>query len=124
MSDKLHPISQRTKDIWTLANDDQKLSNTAIAKIIGTSTGVVANAVFRGRVSGHCKPKLKTITTVFNGSHVAWGCIGHVINALSVEQAQWLVDECENCGCLTTSEYIAELVLDAYFEDQEGKTNQ
>jgi len=111
-----HPYSNRTKEIWSIYNEHPSLSNPAIAKIVGTTPNIVAGAITRGKASGHCRHRPKTKATVINAASITSGYIGQVIDALDVQQTQWLFDEAENCACLTAAEYIAELVLDAYEE--------
>ena len=111
-----HPYSNRTKEIWSIYNEHPSLSNPAIAKIVGTTPNIVAGAIKRGKASGHCRHRPKTKATVLNSASITGGYIGQVLDALDVQQMQWLFDEAENCACLTAAEYIAELVLDAYEE--------
>jgi len=109
-----HPYSNRTKEIWSIYNDNPALSNPAIAKLVGTTPNIVAGAIKRGKVSNHCRRRPKTKATVLNSASITSGHIGQVLDALDVQQMQWLFDEAESCACLTAAEYIAELVLDAY----------
>jgi hypothetical protein len=111
-----HPYSNRTKEIWSIYNEHPSLSNPAIAKIVGTTPNIVAGAITRGKASGHCRHRPKTKATVLNSASITGGYIGQVLDALDVQQMQWLFDEAESCACLTAAEYIAELVLDAYEE--------
>jgi len=119
-----HPYSNRTKEIWSIYNDNPALSNPAIAKLVGTTPNIVAGAIKRGKVSGHCRHRPKTKVTVLNAASITSGYIGQVIDALDVQQMQWLFDEAESCACLTAAEYIAELVLDAYEEAITKEANQ
>jgi hypothetical protein len=109
-----HPYSNRTKEIWSIYNDNPALSNPAIAKLVGTTPNIVAGAIKRGKASNHCRRRPKTKATVLNSASITSGYIGQVLDALDVQQMQWLFDEAESCACLTAAEYIAELVLDAY----------
>ena len=111
-----HPYSTRTKDIWSIYNEHPSLSNPAIAKIVGTTPNIVAGAIKRGKASGHCRHRPKTKATVLNSASITGGYIGQVLDALDVQQTQWLFNEAQSCACLTAAEYIAELVLDAYEE--------
>ncbi len=119
-----HPYSNRTKEIWSIYNDNPALSNPAIAKLVGTTPNIVAGAIKRGKVSNHCRRRPKTKVTVLNAASITSGYIGQVIDALDVQQMQWLFDEAESCACLTAAEYIAELVLDAYEEAITKEANQ
>ena len=117
---KLNPT---TRTIW-------KLSNLGLpAGEISAQTGVdkksIIMTICRGRKSGDCTPRVKTLGTVFRKSSLTWGSMKQVKAALSVDQAQWLFDEAEKCGCKTVAEYVAEIVLDAHEEAQTKKnTNQ
>jgi hypothetical protein len=108
---KLNPT---TRTIWKLSNKG------ATAGEIEAATGVdkksVIMTICRGRKSGDCKPRVKTISTVVNASPLTWGSFKPIKGAVSVEQARWLFDEAEKCGCATVAEYVSELVLDVYEE--------
>mgnify|MGYP000439216328 CR=1 FL=1 len=119
-----HPYSNRTKEIWSIYNDNPALSNPAIAKLVGTTPNIVAGAIKRGKVSNHCRRRPKTKVTVLNAASITSGYIGQILDALDVQQMQWLFDEAESCACLTAAEYIAELVLDAYEEAITKEANQ
>ena len=110
---KLHPT---TRTIWKLSNKG------ATAGEISAQTGVdkksVIMTICRGRKSGDCTPRVKTLGTVFRKSPLTWGSMKQVKAALSVDQAQWLFAEAEKCGCANVAEYVAELVLDAYEDAQ------
>ena len=116
---KRHPIQQHTKDIWKLSN--QNIPQREITKMLGLNRGVVSGAINRGRKSGHCKPKVRDKTTVLNSSPLTYGYIGQIINALSVDQLDWLLSEAEGVGYSTGAEYAAELIMDAYEEAKHGK---
>ena len=111
-----HPISEQTKTIWRLSNEG--MPQREITKILGLNRGVVSGAVNRGRKSGHCNQKVKTKDTVRNSSPLTYGYIGQIIDALSVDQLEWLLRVSEEVGFKTCAEYVAELVQDAYFEEQ------
>jgi hypothetical protein len=113
---KLKPT---TRLIWELANKGATAAEIEAAT--GVDKKVVIMTICRGRKNGDCKPKVKTLTTVRNQSKLTWGSMQQVKEALAVDQAQWLFDEAEKCGCKSVSEYIAELVLDAHAEAQ-GKS--
>jgi len=89
-----------------------------ITKLLGLNRGVVSGAVNRGRKSGHCNQKVKTKETVRNLSPLTYGYIGQIVGALSIEQLEWLMVEAEKVGYKTAAEYVAEIVQDAYFEEQ------
>jgi hypothetical protein len=116
MNNKRHPIKQITRDIWKLSDDG--LGAPAIAKLVGTTPDIVRGAIGRGRASGNCLPKVRTKVTSRNSSTLTYGYVGQIIDALSVEQLDWLFKESEAVGYNTCAEYIAELVQDAYFEEQ------
>lgn len=112
-------LKPMTRDIWRLFNLGMAARN--IEKMTGVNKRTVAMTIYRGRISGDCKPKVKTMVTVFNKSPLVWGSVKQIKSAISADHAQWLFDEAENCGCLTVSEYISELILDAYEEAQHKK---
>ena len=116
---KRHPIQKHTKDIWKLSN--QNVPQREITKLLGLNRGVVSGAINRGRKSGHCKQKVRNKTTVRNSSPLTYGYIGQIINALSIEQLDWLFIQSEAVGYSTCAEYIAEILQDAYEEDKHGK---
>jgi len=111
---KRHPIQQHTKDIWKLSN--QNVPQREITKMLNLNQGVVSGAINRGRKSGHCNQKVRNKTTVRNSSPLTYGYIGQIIDALSVDQLDWLLSEAEDVGYRTAAEYAAELVMDAYEE--------
>ena len=92
-------------------------------ELLGLNRGVVSGAINRGRKSGHCNQKVRNKTTVRNSSSLTYGYIGQVIEALSTKQLDWLFKESEAVGYNTCAEYIAELVQDAYFEEQHKMEN-
>lgn len=112
-------LKPMTRTIWKLFNDG--VAAKEIEAMTGQNKRTVAMTIYRGRVSGDCKPKVKTLVTVFNKSPLVWGSVKQMKTAISADQAQWLFDEAENCGCRTVSEYISELILDAYEEAQHKK---
>ena len=122
MKAKRHPIKPQTLDIWRLSN--QGMSGKNITKALGLNRGIVSGAINRGRKSGHCNLKVRTKTTARNKSPLTYGYIGQVIDALSLEQLDWLLVQSELVGCRTTSEYIAELVMDAHAEAMAKEANQ
>tara|TARA_R110000822_G_scaffold46676_1_gene124249 strand:- start:98 stop:448 length:351 start_codon:yes stop_codon:yes gene_type:complete len=103
-----------TRIIWQLSNDGK--STQEIERLTGVNRKVVIMTICRGRKSGDCKPRVKTISTVVNASPLTWGSFKPIKGAVSVEQARWLFDEAEKCGCATVAEYVSELVLDVYEE--------
>ena len=121
-NNKRHPIKEQTKQIWRLSN--QGMSGKNITKALGLNRGIVSGAINRGRKSGHCKLKVRTKTTARNKSPLTYGYIGQVIDALSLEQLDWLLVQSELVGCSTTAEYIAELVMDAHAEAMAKEANQ
>tara|TARA_R110000782_G_scaffold8306_6_gene27163 strand:+ start:83 stop:445 length:363 start_codon:yes stop_codon:yes gene_type:complete len=116
---KRHPISEHTKEIWKLSNEG--MPQREITKLLGLNRGVVSGAINRGRKSGHCNAKVKTKDTVRNSSLLTYGYVNQIIDALSVDQLEWLLCEASNVGYRTASEYVAELVQDAYEEAKHGK---
>jgi DNA-binding transcriptional regulator LsrR (DeoR family) len=119
---KRHPISDQTKAIWAMHNSGT--SQKVIAAKFGVSGAVVSGAINRGRKSGHAKMKVKTVTTVYNKSTCMWGYIGQIRNQLSPDQAEWLFHSAEDCQYSSVAEYIAELVLDAFYEAKAKEANQ
>ena len=122
MKSKRHPISQHTKQIWKMSNEG--MSAKRITQTLGLNRGVVSGAINRGRRSGHCNQKVRTKTTARNESPLTYGYIGQVIDALSLEQLDWLLVQTELVGCSTTAEFIAELVRDAHAEAMAREANQ
>ena len=122
MTNRRHPISEHTKTIWRLSNDN--MPQREITKLLGLNRGVVSGAINRGRKSGHCKPKQKTKETVRNSSPLTYGYIGQITGALSVEQLEWLMSEAEKVGYKTAAEYVAEIVQDAYEEAKSKENDQ
>ena len=118
-TNKRHPIKDQTKAIWKLSSEG--MPQREITKLLGLNRGVVSGAINRGRKSGHCNQKVRNKTTVRNSSPLTYGYIGQVINALSIEQLDWLFIQSETVGYNTCAEYIAELVQDAYFEEKHKK---
>ena len=114
-----HPISEHTKTIWKLSNEG--MPQRDITKLLGLNRGVVSGAVNRGRKSGHCNPKQRTKETVRNLSPLTYGYIGQIIDALSVDQLEWLMSEAEKVGYNTVAPFLAELAQDAYEEAKHGK---
>jgi hypothetical protein len=110
---KLKPT---TRIIWDLANKGATAAEIEAAT--GVDRKVVIMTICRGRKSGDCKPKVKTLTTVRNKSKLTWGSMKQVKEAITVDQAQWLFAEAEKCGCANVAEYVAELVLDAHAASQ------
>lgn len=120
MKAKRHPIQQKTKQIWKLSNEG--MSAKRITQTLGLNRGVVSGAINRGRKSGHCNQKVRTKKTACNESPLTYGYIGQVIDALSVEQLDWLLLQAERVGYSTAAEYVAETVMDA-FEEAMAKEN-
>jgi|TARA_R110000822_G_scaffold9146_10_gene35727 hypothetical protein len=117
---KLHPT---TRTIWQLSNEGLRAGEIEAAT--GVDKKSVIMTICRGRKSGDCTPRVKTLDAVFRKSPLTWGSMKQVKAALSVDQAQWLFDEAEKCGCKTVAEYVSEIVLDAHEEAQTKKnTNQ
>ena len=108
---KLKPT---TRTIWQLSNEG--LPAGEISAQTGVDKKSVIMTICRGRKSGDGTPRGKTLDAVFNTSPLTWGSMKQVKEALSVDQAQWLFDEAEKCGCKTVAEYVAEIVLDAHEE--------
>tara|TARA_R110000851_G_scaffold29327_2_gene80854 strand:+ start:1872 stop:2216 length:345 start_codon:yes stop_codon:yes gene_type:complete len=106
---KLKPV---TRIIWQLSNKGATAGEIEAAT--GVDKKVVIMTICRGRKSGDCRPKVKTLNTVRNQSPLTWGSMKHVKEALDVDHAQWLFAEAEKCGCANVAEYVAELVLDAH----------
>ena len=119
---KRHPISDQTKAIWAMHNAGS--SQKVIAAKFNVSSAVVSGAINRGRKSGHAKMKVKTATTVYNKSTCMWGYIGQIRDQLSPDQAEWLFHSAEDCECNSVAEYIAELVLDAFYEAKAKEGNR
>lgn len=115
-----HPISEHTKTIWKLSNEG--MPQRDITKLLGLNRGVARDAINRGRKSGHCKPKVKTKATVRNSSPLTYGYVNQIIDALSVNQLEWLFKVSEEVGYKTCAEYVAEIVQDAY-EEAKSKEN-
>ena len=122
MKAKRHPIQQKTKQIWKLSNEG--MSAKRITQTLGLNRGVVSGAINRGRKSGHCNQKVRTKKTVCNESPLTYGYIGQVIDALSVEQLDWLLLQAERVGYSTAAEYVAETVMDAFEEAMAKESNQ
>jgi len=95
-----------------------------ITKLLGLNRGVVSGAINRGRKSGHCNQKAKTKETVRNLSPLTYGYIGQIIDALSIDQLEWLMSEAGKVGYKTAAEYVAELVQDAYEEAHQMESDQ
>ncbi len=121
-NNKRHPIKEQTKQIWRLSN--QGMSGKNITKALGLNRGIVSGAINRGRKSGSCNKKVRTKTTARNKSSLTYGYIGQVIDALSIDQLDWLFVESEAVGYNTCAEYVAELVMDAYEEAMAKEANQ
>ena len=117
-----HPISAQTKSIWAMHNAGS--SQKVIAAKFNVSSAVVSGAINRGRKSGHAKLKVKTVTTVYNKSTCMWGYIGQIRDQLSPDQAEWLFHSAEDCEYNSVAEYIAELVLDAFYEAKAKEGNR
>jgi len=117
MKAKRHPILEQTKAVWRLSN--QGMSAKQITQTLGLNRGVVSGAINRGRKSGHCNKKVRTKKTARNESPLTYGFIGQVIDVLSLEQLDWLLQQTELVGHSTCAEYIAELVQDAHAVDQQ-----
>lgn len=122
MKAKRHPIQQKTKQIWKLSNEG--MSAKRITQTLGLNRGVVSGAINRGRKSGHCNQKVRTKKTACNESPLTYGYIGQVIDALSVEQLDWLLLQAERVGYSTAAEYVAETVMDAFEEAMAKESNQ
>ena len=113
-NNKRHPIKDQTKQIWRMSNEG--MSGRNITKALGLNRGIVSGAINRGRKSGHCNKKVRTKKTACNESPLTYGYIGQVIDALSVEQLDWLLLQAERVGYSTAAEYVAETVMDAFEE--------
>jgi len=90
-----------------------------IAEQVGKSTAAVSAAITRGRQVGvipMSKPKSKSyqITKMMGGNGLKFGTLRKVIDALSLEQIEWLVVDASRIGCDTLAEYITEIVRDEY----------
>jgi len=121
-NNKRHPIKEQTKQVWRLSNEG--MSGKNITKALGLNRGIVSGAINRGRKSGCCNKKVRTKVTCRNESSLTYGYIGQVIDALSIDQLDWLFVQSERVGYNTCAEYIAELVQDAYEEAMAKETNQ
>ena len=89
-----------------------------IVELTEFSRKEVMNAIQRARKRGDIT-KIQavegpTVRRYLQMSEIALGSIGGILNELSDEQAQWLVEETENIGCSTVAEYLAEVVRDLH----------
>lgn len=119
-TNKRHEIKSHTKAIWKMSNAG--VPQRDITKALGLGRGVVSGAVSRGRKSGHCNQKVRTKQTVRNSSPLNYGYVNQIIDAISVDQLEWLLKVSEEVGYKTCAEYVAELVQDAYEEAKAKET--
>lgn len=111
------PTAQVTKRIWELylAGMDRH----EIAEQVGKSTASVSAAITRGRQVGVIpmpkpKPKQFRVKKLLHGNGLKVGNMGWMMDALSLEQIEWLVVDASRIGCDTLAEYITEIVRDEY----------
>ena len=109
--------------IWkmTLAG----MTAPAIAQELGVKFALVNSAVRRGRENG-VVPRRKRKNPLKHGTknHMRLGSISYIIKQLSEEQLDWLIINAHKCECETVSEYILEIVRDAFFEEVEVNKNE
>jgi predicted transcriptional regulator len=113
----------QTEKIWkmTLAG----MTAPAIAQELGVKFALVNSAVRRGRENG-VVPRRKRKNPLKHGTknHMRLGSISYIIKQLSEEQLDWLVINAHKCECETVSEYILEIVRDAFFEEVAVNKNE
>lgn len=112
--------TEQTKAILTMYLAGK--SNAEIEREMNLSRATVSSAVSRGRDYGLIPPKRKrTKIDKVLGGHIRRGSISAIIAGLDQDQANWLIDQALTLKCETISEFISEIILDAYFEDQAKK---
>jgi len=112
--------TEQTKTILTMYLAGK--SNAEIEREMNLSRATVSSAVSRGRDYGLIPPKRKrTNVDKVLGGHIRRGSISRIIAGLDQDQANWLIDQALKLKCETISEFISEIILDAYFEDQAKK---
>lgn len=111
-----------TRQVWDMAL--QGLSSREIAEELGLKVNTVANRILRGRAKGIIPKRTEDDMSVryrLKKSNTTLGSMMAIFDALSTEQRAWLVNQSIDCGCATISEFVVELVRDAYEEETSKK---
>lgn len=112
---------EKTRRVWSLSNTGY--STAEISEITGLSTGIVANAVCRGRKKGVVRQKNekeKTLQALLNKNHVNMGSMVWVLEQLTPAQRVWVIKEAIRYECGTVAELMVELLRDLYAEAGNG----
>jgi len=111
-----------TRQVWDMAL--QGLSSREIAEELGLKVNTVANMILRGRAKGVVPRRTEDDMSVryrLKKANTTLGSMMAIFDSLSTEQRAWLVKQSIDCGCATISEFVVELVRDAYEEDKSKK---
>lgn len=110
------PATQ-TEKIWELHL--KGLSNLEISTAMGITRSSVSNAIHTGRQRGHIPPlppkqdnaKSKCMRLGLN-----LGSVQRVLDELSPDQQDWILEQCIDYQMKTVSEWITEMIRDLYEE--------
>lgn len=114
----------RTQDVW-----DAFLAGTPaldIARDLGLANQTVYNLITKGRRKGIIPALIKKDgpRIRLRNAQLKTGNIGDVVWSLSLEQLDWLINECTSLRINTISEYILETLRDAHEEAKSKDKNQ
>lgn len=94
-------------------------STAEISEITGLSTGIVANAVCRGRKKGvvrHKNETERTLRALLKKNHITMGSMVGVLEQLTPAQRVWVIEEAIRYECGTVAELMVEMIRDVYAE--------
>ena len=110
-------VMDRTRKIWERYNNGATYVEMCEEFNCGQST--ISSALHRGRRLGEVPPARPAHPlTAGVSTYMPRGSIGRVLESLTREQLDWLADNAREVGCHTLSEYVLEIVRDAYEEDR------
>ncbi len=110
-------VMDRTRNIWDRYNNGATYDEMCEEFNCGQST--ISSALHRGRRMGEVPPARPAHPlTAGVSTYLPRGSIGRVLESLTREQLDWLADNARGVGCHTLSEYVLEIVRDAYEEDR------
>ena len=113
-------VSERTRKIWERYNNGA--TYVEMCAEFGSGQSTIASAIYRGRQIGEIPPSRPAHPlTVGVSTYMPRGSIGRVLTSLTRDQLDWVADNAREVGCHTLSEYVLEIVRDAYEEDMAKK---
>ena len=110
-----------TQKIWDLRS--QGKTGRDIAKAVGCSKGKVAYTILRGRALGYLpQPAYKTpLDKRRNYYGIRRGNIKEVVDEITWEAQEYLLEQVINGGYASIAEYLRDLYLDEYYNQMEQK---